>query len=58
MAKRLPAVTSENTDSAYRGYLIRRNPLNGMLWIEKDGQKIAYVTSEQNARETIDLLVS
>jgi hypothetical protein len=25
----------------YKGYVIKSNPLNGLVWIEKDGFKIA-----------------
>jgi len=28
---------------AYRGYLIRINPLNGAAWVEKDKHCIAYI---------------
>ena len=44
------------TTYAYKGYLMCRNPLNGLWWIEKDGQHISYVTDEAHAKHTIDAL--
>jgi hypothetical protein len=43
---------------AYRGYLIRRSPLTGIIWIEKDGQHIAYPFSFDDARHQIDGLLA
>jgi hypothetical protein len=46
---------------AYRGYLIRTNPLNGMMWVEKDGILIFRVPENKSwhyAHEQIDALVS
>lgn len=45
---------------AYRGYLIRKNSLNGLMWIEKDGHRIGDVPEDKSwawAREQIDALV-
>lgn len=40
----------------YRGYLIRTNLLQGYIWIERDGQKIASCPTVQDARVQIDIL--
>lgn len=50
----MPAVAK---DVAYRGYLIRSNPLTGQMWIEKDTFLIAHATSLEDARATIARLV-
>ena len=42
----------------YRGYLVRHNPLNGLIWIEKDGQLISYVADVTSARRLIDILTA
>jgi hypothetical protein len=42
---------------AYRGYLIRRNPISGLIWVEKDGQPICYPFSFDHARQEIDALL-
>lgn len=44
---------------AYRGYLIRKNALNGLMWIEKDGYLIGYVHDVKwsTARSDIDKLL-
>lgn len=44
-------------DEAYRGYLIRLNALNGLCWIEKDGQRIAYAADKAQAKAQIDQLL-
>lgn len=43
-------------DVVYRGYLIRCNPFNGSMWIERNGHKISYVFSSEHAKKTIDQL--
>lgn len=45
-------------DRAYRGYLIRFNPLNGLCWIEKDGTRISYAKDVADAQSIIDSLVA
>ena len=42
----------------YRGYLIRRNPQNGLIWVEKDGMAICYPFSFDDARQQIDSLLA
>jgi hypothetical protein len=42
---------------AYRGYLIRRNDLTGLMWVEKDGQPICYPFCWDDARKQIDSLL-
>jgi hypothetical protein len=44
-------------DIAYRGYLIRHNPMNSEWWIEKGGAFISYAADEADARTTINLLL-
>ena len=41
---------------AYRGYLIRENPLNGARWIEKDGHLIGHVHKDLSARAVRTLI--
>jgi hypothetical protein len=41
---------------AYRGYLIRCNPLSGLCFIAKDGAHICYARDEAHARQIIDSL--
>ncbi len=43
--------------TAYRRYLIRSNPLNGLMWIEKDSVHIAFVTSVEQGKQVIDMLL-
>lgn len=43
---------------AYRGYLIRRNPLTGAWWVEKDGVLICHVANGWAAVCAIDELVT
>ena len=51
-------LTSRHEDvQAYRGYLICWNVLNGRRWVEKDGQRIAWVESAEAARTAIDQLL-
>lgn len=45
-------------DIAYKGYLIRVNQILGLLWIERDGQRIAGASSVDDAKSTINLLVN
>lgn len=45
-----------NCDKAYRGYLIRVNPINGDRWVEKDRTLIQQVFDEKHGREVIDEL--
>lgn len=42
---------------AYRGYLIRRNDLSGLFWVEKDGQAICYPFCWDDALQQIDTLL-
>jgi hypothetical protein len=41
---------------AYRGYHICYNPLNSVVWIEKDGLFICYVNNTDTAKHHIDQL--
>jgi hypothetical protein len=41
----------------YRGYLIRRNPINGLIWVEIDGFALFYPFSIDYARAQIDALL-
>ena len=43
--------------TAYKGYLIRRNPFTDKISIEKDGQHICYAISIEDAKYLIDQLV-
>ena len=45
------------TSFAFRGYLIRRNPLNGSMWIEKDGAHIGSCLHWQDGQRIIKELV-
>lgn len=54
---RKPLMPAAAKDVAYRGYLIRSNPLTGQMWIEKDTFLIAHATSLEDARATIARLV-
>jgi len=45
---------SNGVDAAYRGFLIRFTPLTGLWWIEKGGQRIAWVADRNQAIGTID----
>lgn len=56
LAAQAPKVTPKET-TAYRGYLIRFNPLNGATWIEKDKALIGHAKDEADARRIIDELV-
>jgi hypothetical protein len=48
----------EGTDmTAYRGYLIGRNVLADIWWIEKGESFIAYAASAADARAQIDMLL-
>jgi len=42
---------------AYKGYLIRTNPLTGTMWIEKDSYFIGYVFDKGAAKQLIDLVL-
>ena len=54
MAKR--PVTASN-DQAYKGYLIRYQPMSGGYWIEKGGFTVQnYVASPTEAKAIIDML--
>lgn len=39
---------------AYKGYLIRHNPIQGNWWVEKDGYFICYIRDADEARNIID----
>src|SRR5579885_3805692 len=45
-----------NEDVAYKGYLIRVHPITGDVWIERDGHKISYAKSVEDAKATINML--
>lgn len=49
---------AKDTDKAYRGYMIRSNPLNGLLWIEKGGAFIAWAHTMLEAQHTIEELTA
>ena len=44
---------AKDTGKAYRGYLIRSNPISGLLWIEKGGAFIAWAHTMLEAENTI-----
>ena len=44
-------------DRIYRTYWIRHNHLNGYIWVEKDGQRIASCNSTKQAEHAIDYLM-
>mgnify|MGYP001610156655 CR=1 FL=1 len=44
----------KNNDIAYKGYLIRTNPLNGAVWIEKGGHAVGYVPNVEYGKKMID----
>jgi hypothetical protein len=41
-------------DGAYRGYLVKRNPFDGMFYVSKDGHHICACTSYDAAKHAID----
>jgi len=43
---------------AYRGYLIRKNDLTGLWWVEKGGSFICYATDRTHAMKIIDTELS
>jgi hypothetical protein len=43
--------------NAYRTYLICRNPISGIMWIEKDGIFICYVPSLEEGKCQINSLL-
>lgn len=44
-------------NKAYRGYLIRHNPMNSEWWVEKGGAFICYGVDEADCVRTIDMLL-
>ncbi len=44
-------------DIAYRGYLIRYNPLNGDRWVEQGGYLIGHCHDSADGRNLIDCLL-
>lgn len=42
---------------AYRGHLIRQNPLTGAWWVEKGGFLLQWVNDEAHGRRVIDALL-
>lgn len=51
-------LTPSKADVAYKGYLIRTNPISKETWIEKDKAHIGYAKSVEDAKRIIDGLVS
>lgn len=56
MVKRMNTTDARET-TAFRGYLIRVHPFNGQVWIEKDGFRISYAPSVEDAKTTINALL-
>ncbi len=50
--------TKSRDVTPYRGYVIRQNYLNAMIWIEKEGAHIAWAPSIDEAKKTIDQLLN
>ena len=44
------------SDKAYKGYLIKKNPFDGMFYISKGGYHISTAKTEQEAKKIIDEL--
>ena len=42
--------------TAIHGYLVKHNPFERLMWIEKEGFLICHVTSLEQARQTIEAL--
>jgi hypothetical protein len=51
-----PKAAPVRETTPYKGYLIKKNPLNGATWVEKDGQKISWANSTEDAQQKIDSL--
>jgi hypothetical protein len=41
---------------AYKGYLIKSNPFNGVCYITKDGHNISTAYDIKHAKDIIDML--
>jgi len=50
----ISGVDRQDDDVAYKGYLIKTNPIRGNVWVEKGGHTISNPKSVEDAKRQID----